>query len=58
MSYLDSSHFSDNNGYVICRISIYGFKDMNKYQKIKKKNSRRISYDMRLAYHMICASHK
>jgi len=29
MSYLDSSHFSDNNGYIICRISIYRFKDIN-----------------------------
>ena len=28
MSYLDSSHFSDNNGYIICRISIYRFKDI------------------------------
>ena len=26
MSYLDSSHFSDNNGYIICRFSIYRFK--------------------------------
>ena len=28
MSYLDSSHFSDNNGHIICSISIYRFKDM------------------------------
>jgi hypothetical protein len=29
MSYLDSSHFSDNNGYIICRFLIYRIKDMN-----------------------------
>ena len=29
ISYLDSSHFSDNNGYIICRISINGFKDID-----------------------------
>ena len=26
ISYLDFSHFSDNNGYIICRFSIYRFK--------------------------------
>ena len=29
MSYLDYSHFSDWFGYIICRIVIYGFVDMN-----------------------------
>ena len=29
MSYLDSSYFSDNNGHIICSISIYRLKDMN-----------------------------
>ena len=29
MSYLDSSQFSDNNGYIICRVLIYRFKDIN-----------------------------
>ena len=28
MSYLDSSHFFDNNGHIICSIMIYRFKDM------------------------------
>ena len=28
ISYFDSSHFSDNNEYIICRISIYRFKDI------------------------------
>ena len=27
--YLDSSHFSDNNGHIICEFSIYRFLDIN-----------------------------
>jgi hypothetical protein len=29
MLYLDSTHFSDRFRYIICRILIYGFKDIN-----------------------------
>ena len=42
MSYLDSLHFSDNNGYFICRIPIYRFKDMNYaiLNELKSKNNK------------------